>query len=295
MSNTIKIRRGTEANLPTLEAGELGFTTDTHKVYVGDGTDNHLVTGITKVEDDPNPKAGGEFDFQNHSAGFTLQTYSPTATTSSTWSTSTAYALNDIVMPSTLNGDYYECTTAGTSGANEPTWSTVIGETTTDNNSPAWAASTDYSLGDMIVPTTPNGYNYECTTAGTSDSSEPTWGTTVGGTTADGSAVWTCRAQPVWTTKSTPVTIDFTKGNKVQLNMPTSNATLTFNPPSKPCNLVLIVVQDSTGSRAITWNTTIKWVNEVTPSLTPIGNGIDIISFLYDGTNWYGMAAYDFA
>jgi len=43
MANTIKIKRGTEATLPTLQAGELGYTTDTHKLYVGDGTDNHLI------------------------------------------------------------------------------------------------------------------------------------------------------------------------------------------------------------------------------------------------------------
>lgn len=41
MANTIKVRRGVAANLPTLEAGQLGFTTDTHILYVGDGAANH--------------------------------------------------------------------------------------------------------------------------------------------------------------------------------------------------------------------------------------------------------------
>jgi hypothetical protein len=41
MSNTIKVRRGTVGDLPTLEAGELGVTTDTHQAYFGDGVDNH--------------------------------------------------------------------------------------------------------------------------------------------------------------------------------------------------------------------------------------------------------------
>lgn len=57
----------------------------------------------------------------------------------------------------------------------------------------AWAASTAYSLGDVVRPTTRNGYNYECTTAGTSGASEPTWPTTPGNTVNDGTAVWTCR------------------------------------------------------------------------------------------------------
>jgi len=44
MSNTIKIRSGTAANLATLgslEANELGRTSDTDQVFVGDGAANH--------------------------------------------------------------------------------------------------------------------------------------------------------------------------------------------------------------------------------------------------------------
>lgn len=114
--------------------------------------------------------------------------------------TNHAYSAGDFLIPTTANGYYYKCTTNGTSAANEPTWPKIEGGTVTDNNSPAWAASTAYAVGDMIVPTTANGYNYECTTAGTSGTAEPTWSTTVGDTTSDGSAVWTTRAQPVYTT-----------------------------------------------------------------------------------------------
>lgn len=41
MSNTIQVRRGAYASLPTLNAGEFGFATDTHQVFVGDGASNH--------------------------------------------------------------------------------------------------------------------------------------------------------------------------------------------------------------------------------------------------------------
>ncbi len=57
----------------------------------------------------------------------------------------------------------------------------------------AWAANTAYGLGAYRRPTTANGYAYEVTTAGTSGGSAPTWSTTVGGTTADGTVVWTTR------------------------------------------------------------------------------------------------------
>jgi hypothetical protein len=56
-----------------------------------------------------------------------------------------------------------------------------------------WQASHPYVLTDFVEPATPNGFRYECTTAGTSDSSEPAWPTTIGATVNDGTAVWTCR------------------------------------------------------------------------------------------------------
>jgi len=43
MANTIKLKRGTKANLPTLNQGELAYCIDTDEVYVGDGTSNHPV------------------------------------------------------------------------------------------------------------------------------------------------------------------------------------------------------------------------------------------------------------
>lgn len=55
-----------------------------------------------------------------------------------------------------------------------------------------WVTATAYSLGDYVEPTTPNGFVYECTTAGTSGGSEPSWPTSgIGTTVADGTAVWT--------------------------------------------------------------------------------------------------------
>jgi hypothetical protein len=51
-----------------------------------------------------------------------------------------------------------------------------------------------YQVGDVIKPTTTYaGHSYKCTTAGTSHATtEPTWTTTNGNTTTDGTAVFTC-------------------------------------------------------------------------------------------------------
>jgi len=57
-----------------------------------------------------------------------------------------------------------------------------------------WVASTAYTVGQFVKPTTMNRHSYKCTTAGTTDSTEPTWGTTNGGTTTDNTVTWTCAA-----------------------------------------------------------------------------------------------------
>ena len=55
------------------------------------------------------------------------------------------------------------------------------------------ARNTAYAVGDVIKPTTYASHSYKCTTAGTSHASvEPTWTTTNGNTTTDGTAVFTC-------------------------------------------------------------------------------------------------------
>jgi len=55
------------------------------------------------------------------------------------------------------------------------------------------ARNTAYTVGDVIKPTTYASHSYKCTTAGTSHATtEPTWTTTNGGTTTDGTAVFTC-------------------------------------------------------------------------------------------------------
>ena len=57
----------------------------------------------------------------------------------------------------------------------------------------AWAASPAQSIGDIrrAVTAQVTGLFFKCTTAGTSGSSEPNWGTDIGSTVTDNSCVWT--------------------------------------------------------------------------------------------------------
>jgi len=96
------------------------------------------------------------------------------------------------------------------------------------------------------------------------------------------------------TSSSGSATIDWTKGNKAAITL-TENVTFTFTNPNEACNLVLRLVQDSTGGRTVTWPSGIKWAGGVIPTLTTDANAIDIVSFYYDGKGtYYGMAGLNF-
>lgn len=62
-------------------------------------------------------------------------------------------------------------------------------------SSGAWVATTAYSVGNRVTPTSANinGLYYRATAStGSSGAAEPTWPTTAGGTVVDGDVTWTC-------------------------------------------------------------------------------------------------------
>ena len=98
------------------------------------------------------------------------------------------------------------------------------------------------------------------------------------------------------------VAIKWTLGNKFHLLLENSS-TVTFgaNPPN-PCNLLLKVQQGDGGSNEITWavaSGTIYWagggvLNTNPPTLTTDDDETDIITFYFDGTNYFGVASLAF-
>jgi hypothetical protein len=51
---------------------------------------------------------------------------------------------------------------------------------------------------------------------------------------------------------------------------------------------ILIINQDATGSRLLTWGSAFKWPSGAAPILSTAANGKDLFSFFCDGTNFYG-------
>jgi hypothetical protein len=94
------------------------------------------------------------------------------------------------------------------------------------------------------------------------------------------------------------VTLDFSTTSGYEITL-TGNATLTFTAPTNTSGyrnkIWLKVKQDATGSRLITFPASVKWAGAAAPVLTTTAAGVDIITFIYDGTNYWGVASLNFA
>ena len=89
-------------------------------------------------------------------------------------------------------------------GANA--WSYNLSIPTSDLTSPSdWVSSQPYAVGNLVAPG--NGHYYQCTVAGTSGASAPTWPTD-GSSVTDGGATW----QDVGTTQPTDTSTAITGG-----------------------------------------------------------------------------------
>jgi len=90
-------------------------------------------------------------------------------------------------------------------------------------------------------------------------------------------------------------TITWPNKQKQRLTL-TANTTLTFAVPTGAGNFLLRLIQDATGNRTVTWPGTVRWPGGTAPAISSGGpNTIHIVSFYYDGTNYYGVGNLSFA
>ena len=88
----------------------------------------------------------------------------------------------------------------------------------------------------------------------------------------------------------TTQTLALTNGTVQTVTM-TGNCTFTMPTNVAGKSFILICTQDATGSRTATF-TSVKWPSGTAPTLTTTAStGRDILTFVADGTNWYGNYA----
>lgn len=87
-------------------------------------------------------------------------------------------------------------------------------------------------------------------------------------------------------------TIDWNENNKQKSTL-TDNVTYTFTDPGGPASLILRVIQDATGSRTVTWPSSVNWAGGIAPTLTTAANSVDVVAFYYDGSEYHGEVLLD--
>lgn len=84
--------------------------------------------------------------------------------------------------------------------------------------------------------------------------------------------------------------IDWGNGNKVNLDFGAQSEALTFVDPPGACDLTLKLTQDGGGSRVISsWPAAVvAWEGGSAPVLQTAPGAVDIVSFYFDGSGYYG-------
>jgi hypothetical protein len=153
-------------------------------------------------------------------------------------------------------------------------------------------AAVDTTFGANIVFEGATANDFETTLAVT----DPTADRTITLPDATGNVIIDSKAQEFTKTQNfnaTTLTDASTIAWDVSSNQVTSvelGGNRTFGAPTNQVDggvYVLMVKQDSTGSRTGTWNAVFKWAAGRTPTLTTAASAKDIFTFLSDGTNLY--------
>ena len=91
---------------------------------------------------------------------------------------------------------------------------------------------------------------------------------------------------PYSATPTSTITLDLANGT-VQIITLGGNVTVTMPTATSGKSFVMMLKQDGTGSRTVTWST-VKWAGGTAPTITSTASRLDLLSFFADGTNWYG-------
>lgn len=91
-------------------------------------------------------------------------------------------------------------------------------------------------------------------------------------------------------TNSGSVSLDMKLGNVYEVTLSGNITSLTLTTPQAGTYYTIAFIQDATGSRTVTWPSTMKFAGGTTPTLTPTAGAKDVLTFYSDGTNLYAVA-----
>jgi hypothetical protein len=97
--------------------------------------------------------------------------------------------------------------------------------------------------------------------------------------------------QPSSINSTSTTTLDLSTGNVLQVVL-TGSTTLAFTNPIIGTYIIKIK-QDDTGNWALNFPT-IKWSDAAVPTITTRPNAVDLITIIYDGTDYYGSCLQNF-
>jgi hypothetical protein len=86
---------------------------------------------------------------------------------------------------------------------------------------------------------------------------------------------------------STAITVDLANGTVQNLTLTAASVTITMPTAVAGKSFIIILSQDATGSRSVTWST-VSWPSATPPSVTQTASRKDIFSFFSNGTSWFG-------
>ena len=137
---------------------------------------------------------------------------------------------------------------------------------------PVVARSTPVNTSMMRKPPTPTGFWYRCSTAGTTAATAPTYGTTDGGTTTDGTSVWTAFLAP----------INLLGGTKPIYYMPAIRMEITGTLTNANNQISTFTCLDLILSSASSNFTSGAWASD---GITPLYSGTHFTTTLLTGNN----------
>lgn len=169
-----------------------------------------------------------------------------------------------------------------------------------------WVSGTTYALGAAVwSPIDAQTYRRIVAGAGATDPSADAtnWtklgvaGVLTNGTntftaaqTFDGGLILTnyVRETPAVANTGTAYTIDLASATLFNLTL-TGNCTYTFPTATSGTQFTIVQLQDATGSRTVTWPSSVRWAGGTAPVITATASKTDVISFVADGTYWLGF------